>query len=67
MNLLSLENITKAYTERVLLDGASFFSSGGREGRHHRDQRNRQVHAAETCGWPGRAGYRKIVQKQIML
>lgn len=25
MNLLSLENITKAYTERVLLDGASFF------------------------------------------
>ena len=29
MNLLSLENITKAYTERVLLDGASFFLQGG--------------------------------------
>ena len=29
MNLLSLENITKAYTERVLLDGASFFLQEG--------------------------------------
>ena len=28
MNLLSLENITKAYTERVLLDKASFFPAG---------------------------------------
>lgn len=29
MNLLSLENITKAYTERVLLDDASFFLQEG--------------------------------------
>ena len=29
MNLLSLENITKAYTERVLLDKASFFLQEG--------------------------------------
>lgn len=29
MNLLSLENITKAYTERVLLGGASFFLQEG--------------------------------------
>ncbi len=29
MNLLSLENITKSYTERVLLDGASFFLQEG--------------------------------------
>ena len=29
MNLLSLENITTAYTERVLLDGASFFLQEG--------------------------------------
>ena len=29
MNLLSLENITKAYTERVLLDGAAFFLQEG--------------------------------------
>lgn len=29
MNLLSLENITKAYTERVLLYGASFFLQEG--------------------------------------
>ena len=29
MNLLSLENITKAYTERGLLDGASFFLQEG--------------------------------------
>lgn len=29
MNLLSLENITKAYTERVLLDSASFFLQEG--------------------------------------
>ena len=29
MNLLSLENITQAYTERVLLDGASFFLQEG--------------------------------------
>lgn len=29
MNLLSLENITKAYTERVLLNGASFFLQEG--------------------------------------
>ncbi len=29
MNLLSLENITKAYTEQVLLDGASFFLQEG--------------------------------------
>ena len=29
MNLLSLENITKGYTERVLLDGASFFLQEG--------------------------------------
>ena len=29
MNLLSLENITKAYTERVLLDGACFFLQEG--------------------------------------
>ena len=32
MNLLSLENITKAYTERVLLDGASFFLQEGEKG-----------------------------------
>lgn len=29
MNFLSLENITKAYTERVLLDKASFFLQEG--------------------------------------
>ncbi len=42
--LLSAEQVTKSYGDRVLLDGVSFYLEQGGQGGDHRRQRRRQVH-----------------------
>ncbi len=53
--LLSAEQLTKSYGDRVLLDGVSFIWSGG-QGGDHRRQRRRQVHPSPPAGGGGGAG-----------
>ena len=53
--LLSVEQVTKSYGDRVPLDGVSFIWSGG-QGGDHRRQRRRQVHPPPPAGGGGGAG-----------
>ena len=48
--LLSVEQVTKSYGDRVLLDGVSFYLEQGGQGGDHRRQRRRQVHPPPPAG-----------------
>lgn len=54
MNIINAENLTKSYTERKLLDKASFYLPGGRKSRGNRYQRDGKVHPVKNhCGAGG--------------
>ena len=46
MNLVTIEHLTKSYTERLLFDDTAFSPERGGEGGADRRKRHRKVHAA---------------------
>ena len=55
---LEFKNVSKKFGDRLLIDDLSFSVPAGRDRRHHRPQRRRQVDAVPHDHRPGNAGHR---------
>ena len=57
--VMEFKNVTKAFGDRLLIDDLNFMRAAGRDRRHHRPQRRRQVDPVQDDHRAGKAGHRR--------
>ena len=58
MNLLTIEHLTKSYTERLLFNDTAFSINEGEKSGSHRYQRHRKIYLVTDRCRSGGAGWR---------